>query len=298
MKRIAFFGLGRMGLPMARRLLLAGHTLRIALHSNPAPVAELQKLGALVADSPAEAVSGAEIVLSILPGDGEIEALLLSPEVQEGIHPGTILIEMSTATSRCAERLAEVYRQKGVSVLDAPVSGGMKGAEEGTLTIIAGGDSAALEAVRPVLDVLASKIFHVGDAGAGKAMKAVNQMIVGANAVIVSEALRVARHHGMDLEKVYEVSSSSTGASPIFLSKFQKMAGEDFTPGFTIALMKKDMKIALAEGAPCPLPMASLAYALYLMIGEEGERQDFSVVSTLFRGNRESPRKNSGEIAR
>ncbi|NLB83809.1 MAG: NAD(P)-dependent oxidoreductase [Synergistaceae bacterium] len=291
MKRIAFFGLGRMGLPMARRLQLAGHSLRVVLHSNPAPVQELQALGAHMAKSPADAVSEAEIIISILPGDRDIEALLLSPGIKKAVKPGAVLIEMSTATSGCVQRLAEVYGQKGVSVLDAPVSGGVKGAAEGTLTIIAGGDSSALEAVRPVLDVLASKIFHVGVAGAGKAMKAVNQMIVGANAVIVSEALRVARHHGMDLEKVYEVISSSTGASPIFLSKFEKMASEDFTPGFTLALMKKDMKIALAEGEGCPLPVASLAYALYLMIGEEGEKQDFSVVSTLFQGNKGSPQK-------
>lgn len=283
---VAFFGIGKMGFPMAERLVLAGHGVHVTVHRNPEPAWKLRDMGATLWDTPESAVRNVDCLISILPGDHQMEDLLLRPSLLEAMKPGTVLVEMSTASPRCMETIGEVYRGRGLPVLDAPVSGGVKGARDGTLTVIAGGDEKALEAVRPVLGVLAANIVHVGAVGAGKAVKAVNQIIVGANAVIVSEALRLARHFGVDLEKLYQVVSASTGASPIFSSKFMKMAKEDFAPNFTLALMKKDMRIGLEEGRALPLPMVNLAYQLYLLMGREHEGQDFSVISSLF-GKRE-----------
>lgn len=281
--RIAFFGTGKMGFPMAERLVLAGHGVQVTVHRNPEPAHELQGMGATLWNTPESAVRSADCLISILPGDLQMEDLLLRPSLLEAMKPGTVLVEMSTASPRCMEAIGEVYGGRGLPVLDAPVSGGVKGAREGTLTVIAGGDKEVLETVRPILKVLAANIVHVGAVGSGKAVKAVNQLIVGSNAVIVSEALRLARHLGVDLERLYQVVSASTGASPIFSSKFMKMAKEDFAPNFTLALMKKDMRIGLEEGSDLPLPMANLAYQLYLLMGREHEQQDFSVVSSLFR---------------
>lgn len=280
--RIAFFGTGKMGFPMAKRLVLAGQEVRVTVHRNPEPAHALQGMGATLYDAPETAVRDADCLIAILPGDRQMEELLLRPSLMDAMAPGAVLVEMSTASPRSMEAIEAEYGGRGLRVLDAPVSGGVKGAEEGTLTVIAGGAEDALETVRPVLEVLAAKIVHVGGVGAGKAVKAVNQLIVGSNAVIVSEALRLARHLGVDLEKLYHVVSASTGASPIFASKFMKMAKRDFAPNFTLALMKKDMRIGLGEGGDLPLPMANLAYQLYLMLGKACEGEDFSVISTLF----------------
>lgn len=276
---IAFFGLGKMGLPMAKRLLEGGHDLRITVHKNRGPLKELEALGAYLAATPEEAVKEAEIVISILPGDGEIEGLFLKPSVQKALKPGATVVEMSTASPEVPPRLKAALEPLGVQVLDAPVSGGVKGAAEGTLTIIAGGEEADLEAVRPVLNLLAARIFLVGGAGAGKAMKAVNQMMVACHGVAVSEALRLARRLNLDPDKVFDVVSSSSGASAMFSSKFKKMAEGDFTPNFTLAMMEKDLGIALAAGEEGSLPLAALAGRIYGQVDRSRTGEDFSVVA-------------------
>lgn len=276
---IAFFGLGKMGLPMAKRLLKGGHHLRITVHRNKAPSEELEALGAYLAATPEEAVKEAEMVISILPGDREIEELFLDPAVREALKPGATVVEMSTASPGVAARLEAALKPLGVQVLDAPVSGGVKGAAEGTLTIIAGGEERALESARPVLDLMAARIFLVGAAGAGKAMKAVNQMMVACHGVVVSEALRLARGLGLDLDKVFDVVSSSSGASAIFSSKFKKMSEGDFSPNFTLAMMEKDLSIALAAGEGISLPTATLAGEIYGRVDRTRTGEDFSVVA-------------------
>lgn len=288
MKNIAFFGLGRMGLPMAKRLLAAGYSLRTSVHRNPAPAEELRLLGAEILASPREAVRGAELIVAILPADREIEELFLDSAVFEAVERGAAIIEMSTATPGCVRKVAARYAEKGVRFFDAPVSGGVKGAVEGTLTVIGGGDSSLLEELRPVLEHMAKKIFLVGDVGSGKAMKSINQIMVASNTLVVAEALRYARGFGVDPEKMFETISASTGASAALTAKFHKMANEDFAPGFSLALMKKDLKIALSEAGEIPLPMITLARQIYLMLGEECDGEDYTVVSTLFRDGRKS----------
>ncbi len=282
MKNIAFFGLGRMGLPMAKRLVASGYSVRTTVHRNPAPAEELRALGAVVSGTPEEALRGAELVITILPADLEIEQVLLDPAVFEAVEPGAAIVEMSTATPGCVRRIAERYSEKGVRFFDAPVSGGVRGAAEGTLTVIGGGDAALLEEIRPVLGQMAKNIFLVGGVGSGKAVKSINQIMVSTNTLVVAEGLRYARHLGIEPEKMFEVISASTGASAALTAKFYKMVAEDFSPGFTLALMKKDLKIALSEAGELPLPLVTLARQIYLMLGEECEDQDYTVVSKLF----------------
>ena len=288
MKSIAFFGLGRMGLPMAKRLLAAGYSLRTSVHRNPAPADELFSLGAEILATPQEAVRGADLIVSILPADREIEELLLDSAVFEGVERGAAIIEMSTATPGCVRKVAARYAEKGVRFFDAPVSGGVKGAVEGTLTVIGGGDSSLLEEIRPVLEHMAKKIFLVGDVGSGKAMKSINQIMVASNTLVVAEALRYARGLGVDPGKMFEVISASTGASAALTAKFHKMTEEDFSPGFTLALMKKDLKIALSEADESSLPLVSLARRIYLTLGEEHDGEDYTVVAKLFEGGRKN----------
>lgn len=284
MKSTAFFGLGRMGLPMARRLAAAGYPLRTAVHKNPAPAEELRSLGAAVSASPGEAAAGADIVITILPADREIEGLLLSPEVFGAVKPGAVIIEMSTGSPGCAKTVAGRYAARGVRFFDAPVSGGVKGAADGTLTVIGGGSPEVLEEIRPVLEKMAARIFLVGDVGAGKAVKSINQIMVSANTMIAAEAVSYARRLGIDPARMLEVVSASTGASAALSAKFDKLVNADYTPGFTLALMKKDLKIALSEAGDLPLPVANLVYQLLLMAGPDRENLDYTAAAGLLGG--------------
>lgn len=280
MARIGFLGLGAMGLPMAKRLCAAGHEVRVAVHRDPLPVEEIVAAGGTRMDDVAGVVAGAEYVISILPEDAQIEATLLTPAVMEAIGKGTIIIEMTSSTPAMMQRLAEAYAGRGVRCFDAPVSGGIAGARDGKLTIMAG--AAVLEAVRPILDVLAAKIYLVGGVGAGKALKAVNQLIAATNAVVVAEALELARSQGIDLDMMYEVVSASSGNSYTFVNKFKKMVNDDFATGFKLSLMKTDMRIALSGAANLSMPVTSLAYQMFQMLDEEARDLDFSVVSRVY----------------
>ena len=282
MAKIGFLGLGAMGLPMAKRLCAAGHELKVCVHRNPAPALELERLGARVADGPAQVAAGVDYVVSILPEDEQIVEVLLNGNVVASVGPGTVIIEMSSAGPGTVRRLAEAYAPRGVSVLDAPVSGGVSGAVEGSLTIMCGGGKEVLEKARPVLEALGGKIWLVGGLGAGKSLKAVNNMLNAANTVLVAEALRLIRQQGLDEETAYQVIKASSGQSCSFDNRFRRMAGENFAGGFKLRLMMKDLRIALAEAGELPMPMSSLALQLYRMTGHESEDLDFSVVSRIF----------------
>lgn len=282
MAKIAFLGLGAMGLPMAKRMCEAGHELRVVVHQNPEPAQIIAAAGGKIAASVAEAVRDAAYVISILPEDRQVEETLLVPETMQAIGANAAIIEMTSATPSMMRRLAAAYAKQGVRCLDAPVSGGIAGAANGKLTIMCGGDAALLEEVRPLLDVLAAKVYLVGDVGTGKAIKAVNQLIAASNAVIVAEALALAKSQGINLELMYEVVGASSGNSYTFANKFKKMVADDYATGFKLALMKKDMRIALAEAGGLSMPATSLAYQMFQMLGEECRDLDFSVVARLF----------------
>lgn len=284
MAEIGFLGLGAMGLPMAKRLCAAGHALRVCVHRNPEPARELEKLGARLVDGPAQAVAGADYVISILPEDAQVIEVLLNPELVASIAPGAVIIEMSSTGPGVVARLAVEYEPRCVNILDAPVSGGVSGAVDGSLTIMCGGENSVLEKARPVLETLGGNIRLVGGLGAGKSLKAVNNMLNAANTVLVAEALGLIRKLGLDEETAYQVITASSGQSCSFDNRFKRMAEENFTGGFKLRLMMKDLRIALAEADGLPMPMSALAMQLYRMAGSENADLDFSSVSRIFTG--------------
>lgn len=281
-KNIAFIGLGNMGFPMAKRLCNAGFTVKTAVHRNVEKARQLEAENGIIADSLVEAVRGVELVITILPQDEQVKAVLLDPEVYEAVtaNSATIIMEMTSCAPETVREVGREYSKKGVRVLDAPVSGGIAGAADGTLTVFGAGDPELLDELRPVLDVLAAKVYHVGELGAGKALKAINQMMAAVNMVVVAEAVALAEKEKIDLETMYKVIKESAGNSYVFDRKFKNLAANSFPAGFRTALMRKDLGIALGLGEGLELPLAKLAYEYYLKAGAY-DHLDYSAVAKL-----------------
>jgi 3-hydroxyisobutyrate dehydrogenase-like beta-hydroxyacid dehydrogenase len=284
-KRVGFIGLGAMGLPMAKNLLKIGFEVHVAVHRNPEPIAELKKLGAIVHDSLEGIASSSEVMISILPADQEMQSVLLKECFVNSIATDSILIEMTSGSPAMMKQVHAVYREKGIRVLDAPVSGGTIGAEKGALTVMAGGDAGVLDEVRQVLEAMAQNIHLVGPVGAGKAIKAINQMLAGIHMIASAEAFALAEKLEIDKDMLKQVIGSSSGASWMLMNKLDTMANRDFKPGFKQRLMKKDVQIAVEEGKSLPLPLATLALQLYNMTEKEIGEQDFSAIASYILGD-------------
>ncbi|HZG87865.1 NAD(P)-dependent oxidoreductase [Paenibacillus sp.] len=284
MTNIGFIGLGAMGLPMARRLAEAGHALFVTVHRNPEPAEELRKLGAVVVENAAEAAAACDVMITILPADPEMEAVLLDERVIEALQPGKIVLEMTSGSPECFRNIAQVYEARGIRLLDAPVSGGVAGAANGTLTIMAGGDAGIIEETQDVLSVLSNKVIHVGEGGAGKAIKAINQMLAAVHMIAASEAIALGEKLGVDLEKMHQVIAESSGGSYVFDKKYKMALEERFAPGFKMNLMIKDMRIALSEGEGIPMPIATAAYQMYHLASRTDGDSDYAAVSKIIRG--------------
>lgn len=278
-KKIGFIGLGAMGLPMAQNVLKNGFELHVTKHKNPKPVETLQSAGAHVHTSTDEVVANSDIVISILPEDKQMEIVLLDEKVLNSFKPGSILIEMTSGSPDMMKKLNETYQKKEIQVLDAPVSGGTVGAENGTLTVMVGGKQAILEKVRHVMDTLSKNVYLVGNIGAGKAIKAINQMLAGIHMIASAEAVSLAKELDVDPEMLKEVIGNSSGMSWMLMNKMDAIVGEDFTPGFKLNLMEKDVRMAVNEGQKTSLPLGSLALQLYKIGAKEHGEADFSSIS-------------------
>lgn len=278
MKRVGFIGYGAMGLPMARNLLLKGFEVHVTAHHNREPVEQLKEAGAIEHSSLSGIVSQCEVLITILPTDREMRAVLLSTEVLGGLSSEHVLIEMTSGSPGVMKDIAQAYQERGIRVLDAPVSGGTIGAEKGTLTVMAGGDEELLEVCRPVLDAMAQNIYLVGPVGAGKSIKAINQMLAGIHMIASAEALALAEKLEIDTSMLKEVIGKSSGSSWMLMNKLDSLSNRNFTPGFKHSLMKKDVDIAVKEGADIKLPLASLALQLYKMSEKEFGQDDFSAI--------------------
>jgi 3-hydroxyisobutyrate dehydrogenase-like beta-hydroxyacid dehydrogenase len=285
-KRVGFIGLGAMGLPMAKNLLKDGYDLHVMAHRNRAPVEELTKNGATEQNSLAEIISNCDVLISILPTDKEMQEVLLSEEVLGGLSQDNLLIEMTSGSPGIMKEIHAAYQEKGIPVLDAPVSGGTIGAEKGALTVMAGGDADVLEKSRPVLEAMAQNIYLVGAVGAGKAIKAINQMLAGVHMIASAEAVALAEKLDIDMEMLKEVVGNSSGASWMLMNKIDSLSNRDFEPGFKLSLMKKDVQIAIDEGAEQGLPIASSALQLYKMMEKELGEKDFSAISKYILQNK------------
>ena len=284
-KRIAFVGLGAMGLPMALNLLKHGYEVHAAIHRNPKPVETLRQAGAVVHDSVPAAAAAGEVLISILPEDRDMQSVLLDEKLLGAITGVRMLIEMTSGSPDMMKRVHSVYAQRGIRVLDAPVSGGTAGAEQGTLTVMAGGDADALEQARPVLEAMARNIYSVGPVGAGKAIKAINQMLAGVHMLAAAEAFALARKLGIDKDTLRQVIGASSGMSWMLMNKLDPMDARNFAPGFKQRLMKKDIAIAASEGRDLPLPLTTLALQLYTMKEKEIGELDFSAMAASILGD-------------
>jgi 3-hydroxyisobutyrate dehydrogenase-like beta-hydroxyacid dehydrogenase len=277
-RSVGFIGLGAMGLPMAKNLLKKGFELHVAAHRNRGPVEELTAAGAIEHNSVGEIVSNSQVVISILPADGEMENVLLSEDVLGRFTSDHILIEMTSGSPEMMKKVNTAFHEKGARVLDAPVSGGTIGAETGTLTVMAGGDAELLEECRPVLDAMAANIYLVGAIGAGKAIKAINQMLAAIHMTAAAEAVALAEKLEIDKEVMKEVVGKSSGASWMIQNKTDALSERNYAPGFKLNLMKKDIQIAVNEGAEKELPLASFILERFEQEAKENGELDFAVI--------------------
>ena len=283
---VGFIGLGLMGRPMALNLLKAG--FRLVVHSRSrGPVDALAAAGAAVAQGPADVARQCGVVITMVPDSPDVEQVLAGPGgVFEGMRPGTILVDMSSISPVAARRLAAAAAGRGATMLDAPVSGGEIGAINGTLSIMVGGDEAALARVRPLFDVMGNpeRVIHVGASGAGQVCKVCNQMAIGGTLAVVSELLALARKAGVDGAKVREALLGGFAASRVLEVHGERILNGNYKPGFKAALYDKDMGIALetahANGVPVPVTAVVAQLVNSLIAGGKGDL-DYSALATV-----------------
>jgi len=262
---IGFIGLGVMGKPMARNLLEAGYPL-IAHNRSRRPVQELAQEGATPAHSPAEVALASDLIITCLPDSPDVKLVALGQNgLIEGAGEGDIYVDMSTIAPTVAVEVAETMAEKGVRCLDAPISGGDVGAQEGTLSIMVGGDESVFEAVKPVFDVLGKTVILCGPNGAGQTVKACNQVQVALNLIGMAEALVLGQKAGVDPAVVVEVLSGGFAQSRVMDVRGPNVIQGIFEPGFRSELHYKDLNIVreAARAYEASLPAAALAHELF-----------------------------------
>jgi 3-hydroxyisobutyrate dehydrogenase-like beta-hydroxyacid dehydrogenase len=274
-----------MGAPMAGRLLDAGYSL-VVHDAREAAAEPLRARGAIWAASPAEVGAATPTVITILPTSREVRQVLTGPKgLLDALRPGSLLLEMTSADPSVTRELAAEVAARGSALIDAPVSGGVRGATEGTLAIMVGGDPALLERARPVLACMGKNIFHAGPVGAGHAIKLVNNMCSGSILALTIEAVAVAARSGVDPARAVEIIQASSGRSNASDYKFPRfILTGGFDAGFAIRLMMKDLDGygRLAQEAGVPSPVARAAAEIYRLAMARGMgEQDHTAIARL-----------------
>ncbi|MDA2895039.1 3-hydroxyisobutyrate dehydrogenase [Mycolicibacterium sp. BiH015] len=290
MTTIAFLGLGNMGGPMAANLVSAGHTV-----NGFDPVAALKEAaeanGAKVFDSGAAAVAGADVVITSLPNGAIVKAAYA--EILPAAKDGALLIDTSTISVDDARDIHSQAAERGLSQLDAPVSGGIKGAAAGTLAFMVGGEDDAFERAKPVLDPMAGKIIHCGASGAGQAAKLCNNMVLAVQQIAIGEAFVLAEKLGLPAQSLFDVITGATGNCwavhtncPVPGPVPTSPANNDFKPGFATALMNKDLGLAMdaVKSTGSNAPLGTHAADIYRTFNEKHADKDFSAVIEALRG--------------
>jgi len=293
--RVGFVGLGTMGAPMARNLARAGFPLALATRTASKARALASELpGAKAFERFSDVGKQSDVLVTCLPDAPEVEEVLLAPGgAVEGLSSGAIVIDCSTIAAESARALAARLSERGVSLLDSPVSGGQKGAVEGTLTFFVGGEPAALERARPVYQAMGKRITHLGPFGAGQLGKATNQILVAGNLIAVAEALAFAARVGLPLPPLHEALTGGAANSWALEVLGKKMIDRDFKPAFAVKHQQKDLAIVLrtAREKGVPLPGAALVHQLLSALeaqgkGEEGTQALLTLYEQL-RGTKE-----------
>jgi 3-hydroxyisobutyrate dehydrogenase len=274
---LAFIGLGAMGSPMSARLVQSGFTVT-GYDINDAAMAALRQVGGQMATTPAEAASNASVLIIIVASAQQVDDVLFGPNGALTTLPaGSAIMVCSTVPPSYMQALGQRLHDRGFPLLDAPVSGGLSGAADGTLTMMAAGSAAAFEACGPIMPVLASKIYPLGDApGQGTTVKVLNQLLTGVHLATTTEAVALALRLGVDLERAYEVISNSAGASRVFTNRVPELLSGAETTGGALDIFVKDLGIVLDVGkeAHFPLPISASAHQLFLMGSAAGLGQE------------------------
>ena len=282
--KIGFIGLGLMGTPMARNLLSGGHDLTVYDLRREAADG-LTALGARAAGSPREVAGASDLIFTSLPGPAEVEeAATGEGGLLSGARPGTTYLDLSTIDPDTVKRIASVAQRSGVEVLDAPVSGGVTGAEEATLCVMVGGDRAVYDRFKPVLDLIGDKVMYCGELGAGAVCKIVNNLIGMSLRALIPEAFTLGIKAGVDAGVLYEAVSQSSGDSQTLQSYPDTLFARNFEPGFRLDLAAKDVGLALqmAQDLDVPMDLSGLVQQRYAeAIGRGWGRLEASAVARI-----------------
>ncbi len=281
---IGFIGLGIMGRPMARNLLKAGYSLIVHSRSR-GPVDELVAAGAKAGTSPKDVASRSDVLITMLPNSPDVELVALGKDgIVEGARPGLIYVDMSTISPIVSQKVGQALQAKGVRMLDAPVSGGEKGAIDGALSIMVGGDQAVFDAVLPVLQAMGKTITLLGPLGFGGFTKLANQIIVAVNLTALGEALTLAKKAGLDRELTLKALAGGLAGSKCMEQKTPNYVAGSYKPGFKIDLHFKDLGLIMesARTLGVPLPATAVVQELFSALRVKGRGDlDHSAVITL-----------------
>jgi 3-hydroxyisobutyrate dehydrogenase-like beta-hydroxyacid dehydrogenase len=271
--KVAFVGLGVMGAPMAGHLARAGHDVTVVNRTAAKAAAWVERHGGRAARTPAEGARGAEVVLLCVGDDPDVREVVLGDDgVLAGLAPGGVIVDHTTTSAGLARELDEAARARGCAFLDAPVSGGQAGAEQGRLTVMVGGDEAAWTKAEPVILAYARQARRMGPSGAGQLTKMVNQILIAGLVQGLSEGVVFAKRAGLDTDAVLEVLSKGAGQSWQLEHRWKTMVEGRFDFGFAVDWMRKDLRICReeAERVGAPLPVASLVDGFYAEVQELG----------------------------
>jgi 3-hydroxyisobutyrate dehydrogenase len=294
MATIAFIGLGNMGLPMAKNLLKGGHRV-IGVDLAPANLAAAAEAGIETGPTAGAAAAQADVVVTMLPAGPHVRAVYGNAGgVIDSAKPGTLFIDSSTVDVDSARAVAAQAEKAGHLMLDAPVSGGTGGAAAGTLTFLVGGSDAAFDQAKPYFELMGKTIVHAGGPGTGQAAKICNNMVLGISMIAVSEAFALADKLGLDRQKLFDISSKSSGQCwsltsycPVPGPVPTSPANRDYQPGFAVDMMLKDLKLAqqAAASAGASTPLGAQAAALYQLFSAAGHGGlDFSAIVKMLQG--------------
>jgi 2-hydroxy-3-oxopropionate reductase len=271
-ERVGFIGLGIMGSGMTHNLLRASVDLTV-YNRSPERMQPLANAGAATAASPAELAAAVDVVFVCVSDTPDVEVVLFGEDgVLEGAKSGSLVVDMSTISPAATRQFAERLAERGVAMIDAPVSGGSEGAAKGTLSIMVGGEAADVERARPYLEAIGSTITHLGPVGAGQSCKLVNQILVVVNMLATAEALVFAEASGLDLERTLEAVAGGAAGSWMLANRGPQAIRRDWRPGFTIDLQQKDLRLVLeaADQTGAPVLATSTVFQLYRTLQREG----------------------------
>ncbi|OAB57784.1 3-hydroxyisobutyrate dehydrogenase [Leptolyngbya valderiana BDU 20041] len=294
MAEIGFIGLGNMGGPMARNLKGAGHAVK-GFDVMPAAIEAARDAGIETVDTAVAAADGVDAVFTMLPAGRHVRAVYLGEDAEPGViaaaRKGTVMIDSSTIDVASARAVHAAAAEAGMPMVDAPVSGGVGGAEAGTLTMMVGGPDAAFAAAKPYLEIVGGRVIHAGGAGNGQAAKVCNNMILGITMIANAEAFTLAEKLGLDPKVLFDISSTSSGSNWAMLNHNPvpgvvetAAANRDYKPGFSTAMMHKDLQLAqaAAQEAGAATPLGAEAAALYTLFANAGNAGlDYSAIIRL-----------------